>query len=215
MVSKTTAQTTTDIRDEAKKLSKTLSNTYYELSIVLYKIYSENDWQKWGFESINDYLEQELNIGYRTGMYYINIGEWIVKNNVSKEQVENIGWTKLKEIIKAPNPETLIEKAKDVTVEELTNIVRNEKGNESDRVSMHFIFLQEQAEVVNKAMEIAGELLNIDPEKNKSRCIEYVCLDFQSNYNPQLIEKLKTLMVDESKFKKTQYKEKIKKSKEE
>ncbi|HOA84170.1 MAG TPA: hypothetical protein PKN66_09475 [Thermodesulfovibrio thiophilus] len=211
MVSKTTAQTTTDIRDEAKKLAKTLSNTYYELSTVLYEIYTGNEWQKWGYENINDYLEQELNISYRTGMYYINIGEWITKNNISKEQVEDIGWTKLKEIIKAPNPDTLIETAKEVSTKELENIVRAEKGNKSDRVSMHFVFLEEQAEVVNKAIEIAGNLLNIDPEKNKSRCIEYVCLDFQTNYNPDIIDKIKTLMIDESKLKKSAYKTKIRK----
>jgi|YNPMSStandDraft_2_1061718.scaffolds.fasta_scaffold00223_5 hypothetical protein len=210
-----------EIRDRAIQLTETLYQTYYELSLTLSEIYHSRLYELWGFANINEYFEQELKISYRAGMYHVQIGDTIKKLNISKDMLTGIGWSKFKEAIKIINEDTtldeveeIISEIKDLSTRETENYIRKKKEEKaSEKVVMNFTFIKEQAEVVEKAIEIARELLGIPEGEGKSRCIEYICLEFQSNYNPEISEYIKKMMVDDEKLKKAQYKERVDKGK--
>ena len=73
--------------------------------------------------------------------------------------------------------------------------------------------LKEQADTIEHAIAIASELLGIPVGEQRGRCLEYICLEFQSNYNPELTEHIKSLMASEEKLKKAEYKERADKGK--
>lgn len=71
---------------------------FYDMAMGLTEAY-ENDYAKeWGFENFADYVERELDMKYRSAYYMVQIGQTVRSFGVSKELVQKIGWTKLKEI---------------------------------------------------------------------------------------------------------------------
>lgn len=209
-----------DLRSKVLKLAEEIKERYYELSIILSDVYHSKLYEQWGFKSIREYFEDEVGLSYRSGMYYVEMGDAIKKFAISKDAIKGLGWSKFKELAKLvgnTSPEEfrqIVEEAKELPVKEVENIVKQKKQTVTEeRTILSFTLLKEQAETVEHAIAIASELLGIPVGEQRGRCLEYICLEFQSNYNPELTEHIKSLMVSEEKLKKAEYKERVDKGK--
>lgn len=209
-----------DLRSKVLKLAEEIKERYYELSIILSDVYHSKLFEQWGFKTIKEYFENEVGMSYRSGMYYVEMGDAIKKFSIGKEAIKGLGWSKFKELAKLVNNTTpeefqqIVDKAKELPVKEVENIVKQKKQNiTEERTILSFTLLKEQAETVEHAIAIASELLGIPVGEQRGRCLEYICLEFQSNYNPELTEHIKSLMASEEKLKKAEYKERADKGK--
>jgi len=222
---KTNLEHEVSIRDKAIALSKDLYEKYFDVSIILSDIYHSEVWKTWGFNTINDYMENELLIGYRTGMYHVQMGDAIKKLKLTKATLKGIGWSKFKEAIKLINDDSTAEdvkatlnEIKNMTTEEVENFVkikRKKADTVTEKVTMKFTFLTDQAIAIEKAIAIASELLTGGKTDaiSQSRCLEFICLEFQANYNPELAEHIQSLMSVEQEPAKAEYKERVDKGK--
>lgn len=206
------------LRGKLIQLANEIKEKYYELSLLLTDVYHSKIYEAWGFKNIKEYFEEELGISYRSGMYHVQMGDMIKKFNLTKEAIRGLGWSKFKEISKLTDkvaPEEVIEvieQSKTLPVKEVENLVKKKtEAKTEERTILSFTLLKEQAEVVEKAIAIASELLNIPVGENRGRCLEYICLEFQASYNPELTEVIKKLMTPE--VKKAEYKERADKGK--
>ncbi|MCS7232004.1 MAG: hypothetical protein RMJ67_07710 [Elusimicrobiota bacterium] len=204
------------IREQILQLAEEIKDKYYELSILLSEVYHSKLYEQWGYKTIKEYFELEVGMSYRSGMYHIEMGDAIKKMGISKDVIKGLGWSKFKELAKLSNQATveefqqIIKEVKDMSVKEVENFVKKKKIEQAEeKTILTFTLLKEQAEIVEKAIAIAGELLNIPVGEQRGRCLEFICLEFQAHYNPEITDYIKQLMIPDEKFKKAKYKERV------
>ena len=99
-----------EIRKQAKEIRLNMERAYFDLAGLIHKILSNDYFRFYGYESVWDYVEDELDIKKRTAQYLISIFEFLQKlkedgyiNEV--EELKTIGWTKVKELVSVVNTE--------------------------------------------------------------------------------------------------------------
>lgn len=104
---------------------------FYDLSMGLLEAY-ENDYAKdWGYDNWTQYVEGKLDMKYRTAYYMVEIAKAVRQLGISKERVQKIGWTKLKEITgvitsKPNESEKYLDMAENMSTSELREALHSE-----------------------------------------------------------------------------------------
>lgn len=172
-------------------LSEDIEFNYFKLGGVLAHIKDRQLFDKDVHSTFRDKVEDDFGMKYRKADYLINIFLNIVNSGVPFTKVQQIGWTKLKEIahlLTEDNVDDWVEKAQSMNVSTLKAEVKNlASGDQSDSTSsktvtseiksMSFKFHEDQRETVETALAKAQEATGSD---NKSVNMEAICLDYNS-----------------------------------
>ena len=179
-----------DVRKEIISLMENIEESWYDISILLYHIYKENLYERWGYDKFSGYVENELSISYRDALFRRQIGEAIVKYALDKELVTKVGgWLKFKEItylfhegMKNEDFEKLINKVEPLTHEETKELVKNERhGKFDEKIGIRifkFRTTDDQAVNIDMAISDAMELIGTN---NPALALELICIEFSLN----------------------------------
>lgn len=187
-------------RDQMRKFVETINNSWYEFSLIANRVYRNESFKSWGFESFKDYVETELGIEYRIAMWRVQIGDAIEQHGVTREMLAGMGWTKFQALIpvlqKGNHDQVVetIENAKDKTVREVRvevdrAIARANGGEPLVKTKMAFLLEGDNHKIVQAALEKAMEVSGTgDPNK----AIVYICGEWVLNHNPKFAEQFRT-----------------------
>lgn len=85
-------------KDRIENAAKSASIAFYDMAMGLLEAY-ENDYARiWGYENFSEYVEKSLDMKYRSAYYMVEIGKVSRKYEIDRNQIERIGWTKMREI---------------------------------------------------------------------------------------------------------------------
>lgn len=79
------------------------SVAFFDMSMGLLEAFEQDYAHEWGFKSFADYVESELDMKYRTAYYMVEIGKTVRRLGLNAERIQQIGWTKMREITNALN----------------------------------------------------------------------------------------------------------------
>lgn len=90
-----------EIRDKVIELRDRSEITSWEMAEVLDKIYSQDLYRAWGYDSWRAYVEEEVDIKLRSVQYLVQLQKWLVTlpANVQK-WIREIGWGKAKLLVR-------------------------------------------------------------------------------------------------------------------
>lgn len=169
-----------------------------DLAMAFFKAYSEKEqngaycWQNRGYSTFREYVETEFSFEYRNAMYYVKIGKTIKELKLSKEEIEEIGWSKFKELtpfLLEDTDRTTFDKIKksikNMTVRELRDFiekydieeVKEEEAELVKKCRMTFSLTDEQIKIVKSALDKAMDKFGVE---NENLAIEYICAEFLS-----------------------------------
>lgn len=208
-----TPQYATKMRKKAKDLAQQTDELFIELGRILFVIWdttSDGDttsqplYEKWGYNTFADYVEQELNIDRRRAqrlrrIWYVLEIECAGIPDTLKSNLIKLGTTKLRElcrVIDTNTAETWYERVaapfcgpKDLTVSEVRDLVKEyldgggeekeAKEEEEDGVPKNEIFSLYPAQKRNLEMAMdAAKVLANNPKAKKGHCLDLICMDF-------------------------------------
>ncbi len=150
---------------------------FVELGEYLCEVRSRQYWRLERLKSFDDFLEKRFPDSRRKAYYLMTIHEHLVR--VPKPQLQEIGWTKARELVKVARrdgPEFAcapwVHKAKQLPKEQFRRAVeRHLTGKETESWEIiYFKLYKSQLPVVEKAIETAGLMLGSD--KSRGYCLE-------------------------------------------
>lgn len=175
-----------DALEMADKLVDARGENDFRLGGVLAVIQSKN-WFS-GYPNLKALVENRYGIAYRKAMYLVGIYQDLVKNQVPWDKVQDIGWSKLKEIsqfMNAENVDDWVVKAKSMTVLQLQDLVKSMKtaGSNakegatvtSEVTTMTFKVHPDQKESIRSALDKAKEEANTEYD---TVALEMICVGY-------------------------------------
>jgi hypothetical protein len=156
---------------------------FVELGEYLCEVRSKQYWRLEGLKSFDDFLEKRFPDSRRKAYYLMTIHEHLT--GVPKLQLQEIGWTKARELVKVARRDGAefacapwVHKAKQLPKEQFRRAVeRHLTGKETESWEIiYFKLYKSQLPVVEKAIETAGLMLGSD--KSRGYCLEMICADF-------------------------------------
>jgi hypothetical protein len=167
--------------EKSKEIEK--DARFVELGEYLCEVRSKQYWRLERLKSFDDFLEKRFPDSRRKAYYLMTIHEHLTR--VPKPQLQEIGWTKARELVKVARrdgPEFAcapwVHKAKQLPKEQFKRAVeRHLTGKETESWEIiYFKLYKSQLPVVEKAIETAGLMLGSD--KSRGYCLEMICADF-------------------------------------
>jgi len=167
--------------EKAKEQEK--DSRFVELGEYLCEVRSKQYWRLEGLKSFDEFLEKRFPDSRRKAYYLMTIHEHLTR--VPKPQLQEIGWTKARELVKVARrdgPEFAcapwVHKARQLPKEQFRRAVeRHLTGKETESWEIiYFKLYKSQLPVVEKALETAGLMLGTD--KSRGYCLEMICADF-------------------------------------
>ena len=156
---------------------------FVELGQYLCEVRSKQYWRLERLKSFDNFLEKRFPDSRRKAYYLMTIHEHLTR--VPKPQLQEIGWTKARELVKVARrdgPEFAcapwVHKAKQLPKEQFRRAVeRHLTGKETESWEIiYFKLYKSQLPVVEKAIETAGLMLGSD--RSRGYCLEMICADF-------------------------------------
>lgn len=177
------------IREEIRSLSKIVTNKFLRLARLLDVVKHHRYYMEWGYESFEQYVREDAALHVETANTFIQLEQKLVQQaQIPRETIAEIGWTKAKAIlpvanmgkITPENKEEIIEKAKALPTAQLRTYIDEtfrKDGAAPALSSFTFFFSAEHLEIVTRARELAGQLINsVDPGVQ----LAAVCSEFLS-----------------------------------
>ncbi len=182
---KKTKQVKKTIREEIKELLREIDEKKYDLYLKIYQVRKEELFVNWGYSKFKEWVEEDLGIPYRVGLWYAQIGEFIERFDLPRQVVLQISWTKLKEIAKLESIEDikeLLKKAPSMSFRELEAEIKQRKekvgGREEKTTILTLKLKNDQYDVVMAAIERAKKEIEVE---SVSSALEYICQEFLVN----------------------------------
>lgn len=206
------------LREKIKILTKSISQNYWELSALVYEVYSKKLFKTWGFESFIDWSNIELGIQKRKSYYLVEFQEYCNKRikeilpaqedqEAAIDQLKKVGWIKALEIAKEnvltkDNYAEVLEKAEAVKIDQLITELKliksgmtdeeKEDSNETNTMKTFrktFIMTTTQEEIIFGAIDKAKKAINKE-KTSDTIALEYICADFEANSSVDLADTL-------------------------
>ena len=187
------------IRKRISDLAESIQDSTWELSKLLYDVSKRHLYRKWGFETFEEYVEEDMVFGIRKANYLKRIQEWLMGLPAElQEEIKDsdIGWAKVKEIAGMDDNKkikSLVASAKDMPVGEFTDYARKVKneidGGSDDTESMHrlaFQVLETELNNIEEAIKIGQEIT----QKGRSEALSLICTEFVGGHAVQKGEKI-------------------------
>jgi len=156
---------------------------FVELGQYLCEVRSKQYWRLERLKSFDNFLEKRFPDSRRKAYYLMTIHEHLTR--VPKPQLQEIGWTKARELVKVARRDgsefacaPWVHKAKQLPKEQFRRAVeRHLTGKETESWEIiYFKLYKSQLPVVEKAIETAGLMLGSD--RSRGYCLEMICADF-------------------------------------
>ena len=156
---------------------------FVELGEYLCEVRSKQYWRLEKLKSFDEFLEKRFPDSRRKAYYLMTIHEHLTR--VPKPQLQQIGWTKARELVKVARRDGAefacapwVHKAKELPREQFRREVeRHLTGKETEPWEIiYFKLYKSQLPVVEKALETAALMLGTD--KSRGYCLEMICADF-------------------------------------
>lgn len=171
------------VRDEILKHLNAVEKSYLELAKLINEAYHQQFYrEKWGYETFDEYCRTELDMAYRSAINFVHIWDKVLELNLPHEEVEKLGWTKMKDLVNVMDDENYkewIESAKTMSTRELTEAVRVSRRKDTtgapSTTTMTFKMEESEARVVQDAIEEAKMLCDTD---NAVVALEMICQDW-------------------------------------
>lgn len=185
---------------EAVRLAKEVEKGYMSLAEVLSDIKAQFDMcggdhaktkRELGYETFDLWVAEKLKFERRKAYYLVSIWASLhVKAKLTKRKIEEMGWTKAKELqglvkydkLNAENADEWIEKANTMPTEELKAAVKKKThpGQVVEIIKRFTIGLfEEQFKNWEAALETARKLTGSDKTPH---LIDVICLEFNANH---------------------------------
>jgi hypothetical protein len=191
------------IRNTLEKSAKIEDRLKLVQGELLYEVNENGYWRDWTFVdedgeerpfmNIDEYFQAEVGMSRRTAFYIISIYRtFVVELALDEELLKNLEWSKAKEVVSViskDNAEEVFDKISKMSVSQVKKWVKEEKGAAAGgksgaagastggtTVTKSFKLAPEQAETIEKALEIAGKITGSDkPAANLDAiCTEYI-----------------------------------------
>lgn len=169
-----------DPLDRLNELALTINEHYFDVGCVLYhlketdtyktiegnKYYSDKH-SKW-----KQFCEEKLSISYRTAQYWLSIYRYFGEMGISRDKLQELGWSKAKEIVDITEDPVLLDeildKAKDMTIDQLRAYIADFKVEEPGEVTKFKKFAfslpamqsEHAEEIINAATRACGNDMN-------------------------------------------------------
>ena len=199
-----------NLKKKVHDLIQNLSVSYFELSRYLGEIQNKKLYKVWGYSSVQDWVTTEFNFQRRKAYYFVNIDNYFNKNlkellpedkyDKTIETAREIGWSKAsviatQKILTPDNCEEVMDAAKNLSVDALTNKCRSIKeeaqvslGNEDApspdlaprMVSKSYKFTEYDKEIVDDAIGRAKEVMG-DEKAKDGKALSFICADYDAN----------------------------------
>jgi hypothetical protein len=154
----------------AAALEDDIEFSYFRLGGILSRIHTEQWYTEEGFEKFPEFVEDRFGIKRSKAFHLIGIYNGLIETNVPWEDVKDLGWSKLKELVHVINPKNVkgwVKRAKEMSVIQLIAYIKKSQasesgeGSEADEAdakkvsSMTFKVHEDQKELINSALEKA------------------------------------------------------------
>jgi hypothetical protein len=156
---------------------------FVELGEYLCEVRAKQYWRLENLKSFDEFLEKRFSDSRRKAYYLMTIHEHLTR--IPKPQLQEIGWTKARELVKVARREGTefacapwVHRAKELPKEQFKREVeRHLTGKETEPWEiLYFKVYKSQLAVVEKALETAALMLGSD--KSRGYCLEMICADF-------------------------------------
>ena len=116
--------------EKVMDMKNAIFDTYFDLGLVLKEIRDEGLYRDFGYKDLENYAQKRHGFRKRKAAYLIAIVENCEKAGLGKEDVRGIEWSKMACLpqLTDENRQEWLEKARELTVEELKREVQKDKG---------------------------------------------------------------------------------------
>ena len=184
-----------ELVNKAVKYNKNLDTNTAVLASCLYELNRNELYRKkWGFDNFKEFVDKKIpNCGHRKAFYLVAIFQFIKDNRISKDIIDEVGWSKLKEIVPIlKNGASLskwIQKARTMSRTELQNKVREFRNNdpiqqESARKLLPIRIEKGDIEIITENLEYIAEEGTLDT-KDKGRILVHIVQDWYDAHFPE------------------------------
>lgn len=158
-----------EVREQILTAAALIDESYQSLAKLLHETYDNGYYLRWGFENFKEYCETEIGVQYRKARYLVGIAEMIRDLSIAWEDVEGVGWTKMRALIPILREEGIVgdwlEIAKQYSVKDLEKLVKDHKlgfdinADGGDKiVTLTFRMTPEQSEIITDALDTAKKV---------------------------------------------------------
>jgi len=176
----------TEVREQILVAAALIDESYQSLAKLLHEAYDNGYYLRWGFENFKEYCETEIGVQYRKARYLVGIAEMIRDLSIAWEDVEGVGWTKMRALIPILKEEGIVgdwlEIAKQYSVKDLEKLVKDQKAgfdisaSGGDKiVTLTFRMTPESSEIINEALDTAKRIAKTT---DNVLALEQLCYDY-------------------------------------
>ncbi len=182
-----------------KSLSEDIEFSYFKVGGILNRINEEGWYTEDGFAKFSEFVESTFGIKRTKAMYLINIYNGLLTSGVMWEDVKDVGWSKLKEIVSVltkKNVKAWVKRANEMTVLQLNAYVKQHKqGDDAGTAddsgvpkvsSMTFKMHDDQKETVIEALDKAKDESKTE---HNNVALEAICMDYLAGPSAPTTEK--------------------------
>jgi hypothetical protein len=187
------AKPPSEVREDTKSKALRYKDCWLDLSKNLYRIKLCKDFQKWGYETFEEYINKELDLVDREVRYWLaNLKKYVLTLGVDEAKLKGKSWTKLSigmPVVKnKKDAEKWIEDTETHTVAQLQHKAKNRlagKPEDSGPVmeTIRYHVTEDEKKTINKAMEVAAKVARSGNDR-PAHLLEMICLAFL-NDNPE------------------------------
>lgn len=171
-----------ELRIKALDLRRTINTAAIDLAEVLHEMYQSEKWREFEvFDTFAQYVEAELEIGYRSAMYSIKIVASLKTHNIPMEQARQLGWSKLRSLlphITSKNAISLLEMASTRSVREIQTELKDSgvvTPATPETTKINFNCSPSEASVIFDTLDSVKQKLNTE---SMSSALEFLCQEY-------------------------------------
>lgn len=159
-----------ELVSKAQALTKAIGTTYLELAKICKTMIVEGVPAEMGYEDNKVFFNEVIGLDARKAYYFVSIAGWIADNNVDEGKITNIGWSKVKELVRAPKEsiDELVKLASEVSTDKLKKAIKEAKADpnadEKPKANhpLNLKFFDDQIEDVENSIMIARNVYKTD-----------------------------------------------------
>jgi hypothetical protein len=160
-----------EVREKIIEESTRLSESYQNLAQLLYEVYDNGYFIRYGCETFKEYCEKD-GLHYRRSKYLVAIALMVKEMGIKWEDIDGIGWTKMRLLVPILKEQEKVgdwlELAKMHSVKELEALVKESKISSvgisgGDRVvRLNLVLTPEQSQIIFDALDFAKKIIDSD-----------------------------------------------------
>jgi len=186
------------VRVQVRELINEIGNKFLALAFAMYEIWENGYYIKYGHSNFKSYCEDEAGYGHAKSKGLIAIAAKVKSLKLNLEEVEEIGWVKMRMIINVlddKNKKVLMQSAMEKSAPFLLADVRQYRSKSINKVernvTLKLQMTEDQSSIVMDSIEKAKS--SIDSE-NTSKALEHIAYEWVMGAGQETTVPLKTVV---------------------